>query len=57
MAKNKTAQTEIPVRDFIESFVENEQKKADSYQLVELMQEWAGFPPKMWGPSIIGFGS
>jgi hypothetical protein len=57
MAKNKTAQTEIPVRDFIESFVENEQKKADSYQLMELMQQWSGFPPKMWGPSIIGFGS
>jgi hypothetical protein len=57
MAKNKTAETEVKVADFINSFVENEQKKADSFQLIELMREWSGFEPKMWGPTIIGFGS
>lgn len=57
MAKNKTTFTEIKVVDFINSFVDNDQKKADSYQLIELMSEWSGFEPKMWGPSIIGFGS
>jgi Domain of unknown function (DU1801) len=57
MAKNKTAETEISVPDFINSYVDNEQKKADSFRLIELMSEWAGFEPKMWGPTIIGFGS
>jgi hypothetical protein len=57
MAKNKTTFTEIKVLDFLNSYVDNEQKKADSFQLIELMSEWSGFEPKMWGPSIIGFGS
>jgi hypothetical protein len=57
MAKNKTAETEINVNDFINSFVENDQKKADSFQLIELMKKWTGAEPKMWGPTIIGFGS
>jgi hypothetical protein len=55
--KNKTAETEVSVTDFINSFVENEQKKIDSFRLIELMREWSGFEPKMWGPTIIGFGS
>nr|WP_321236742.1 DUF1801 domain-containing protein [uncultured Psychroserpens sp.] len=57
MAKNKTTETELNVFDFIESYVDNDQKKADSYKLIELMSEWSGFEPKMWGPTIIGFGS
>lgn len=57
MAKNKTIETKTSVIDFIQTFVENELKKADSFQLIELMQEWSGFEPKMWGPTIIGFGS
>lgn len=55
--KNKTTETELSVTDFIHSFVDDEQKKADSFKLIELMQAWSGFAPKMWGPSIIGFGS
>ena len=57
MAKNKTAETAIPVTDFISAFEDNEQKKADSVQLMALMSQWSGFLPNMWGPSIIGFGS
>lgn len=57
MATNKTTATQVSVTDFIHSFVENDQKKADSFRLIELMQEWSGFEPKMWGPTIIGFGS
>jgi len=57
MAKTKTNETNVSVQDFIESYVESEQKKADSYRLIELMREWSGFDPKMWGTSIIGFGS
>ncbi len=57
MAKNKTTETEIDVLDFINSFVDNELKKQDSFRLIELMKSWSGFEPKMWGPTIIGFGS
>ena len=55
--KNKTAETEVSVIDFINSFVDDEQKKQDSFRLMELMQAWSGFEPKMWGPTVIGFGS
>lgn len=54
---NKTIQTEVPVLDFINATVDKEQKREDSFRLLELMEEWSGFPPKMWGPTIIGFGS
>lgn len=56
MAKNKTQTTEVQPTDFIESFVENDQKKKESFVLVNLLKDWSGFEPKMWGPSIIGFG-
>ena len=55
--KNKTTETDVDVTDFINSYAETEQKKADSFRLVELMRKWSGFEPKMWGPSIIGFGN
>ncbi len=55
--KNKTTETEIAVIDFIHSFVDNEQKKEDSLTLIELMKKWSGFEPKMWGPTIVGYGS
>lgn len=57
MAKTKTKATEVKVIDFINSYVDNDQKKADSFQLIALMEQWSGFEAKMWGPSIIGFGS
>ena len=57
MAKNKTTETDVNVLDFIDSYVDNEQKKADSLQLIKLLTKWTGFEPKMWGPTIIGFGS
>ncbi len=55
--KNKTTETQISPYEFINSYVENEQKKIDSLQLIDLMSEWSGFKPRMWGPTIIGFGS
>lgn len=57
MAKNKTTETAIEPIDFIHSYVENEQKKDDSLKLLELMKEWSGYEPKMWGPTMIGFGT
>lgn len=57
MAKTKTAETTKDVYEFIQEFTESEQKRQDSYELVKLMGEISGFKAKMWGPSIIGFGS
>jgi len=55
MAEIKTKATTISVKKFIES-VEDEQKRKDSFQLVKMMEKITGEKPKMWGPSIIGFG-
>lgn len=57
MAKTKTTYTGQDVIDFVNSYVDNEPKKTDSFHLIKLMQEWSESEPKMWGPSIIGFGS
>jgi len=56
MAKNKTTETESSVIDFINA-VEDDKKKNDAFELLKIIQETTGFEPKMWGPSIIGFGS
>lgn len=57
MAKNKTTYTGENVKDFINAYVDKDQKKEDSFRIIELMQEWSGCEPKMFGPSIIGFGN
>lgn len=56
MAEIKTKQTDADVHEFINSFADTEQKRTDSFELLKLMQDATGFEPKMWGPSIIGFG-
>jgi hypothetical protein len=56
MAEIKTKQTEVDVLEFINTFVESEQKRIDSFALLDLMQKHTGYEPKMWGPTIIGFG-
>ena len=56
MAEIKTKQTNASVSEFINQFVDSEQKRKDSFELIKLMQEFTGFKPKMWGPSMIGFG-
>jgi hypothetical protein len=56
MAKNKTTITDASVEEFINNFADTEQKKQDSFQLIQLMREASGFEPKMYGSSIIGFG-
>ncbi|RZJ65739.1 MAG: DUF1801 domain-containing protein [Flavobacterium sp.] len=54
--ETKTKATQVSVTDFI-SAVPDETKRSDSFKLVELYQKLTGFEPKMWGPTIIGFGS
>jgi hypothetical protein len=56
MAENKTKPTRVSVAAFIAALADPT-KRADAQALVKLMQSVAGEKPKMWGPSIIGFGS
>jgi hypothetical protein len=56
MAENKTKPTKLSVAAFIAALTDPI-RRADAKSLVKLMQSVAGEKPKMWGPSIIGFGS
>ena len=56
MAENKTKPTKVSVAEFINA-IPDQTKRADAKTLVKLMQSATGEKPKMWGPSIIGFGS
>lgn len=57
MAKNenKTKPTGVCVEEFLDT-VENETRRADADVAIEMMTRLSGCEPKMWGPSIIGFG-
>jgi len=55
MSENKTRPTEISVDAFLDSLPEP--RRADARALVKLMQSVSRQKPKMWGPSIVGFGS
>lgn len=56
MAENKTKETNESVTDFLNA-VPDEKKRADAFRIVEFYRQQTGFEPKMWGPSIIGFGT
>jgi hypothetical protein len=56
MAEIKTKPTAASVEDFINS-VTDEQKRKDSFVILEMMKKASGEEPKMWGASLIGFGS
>jgi hypothetical protein len=58
MAKNdnKTAVTNKDPLEFIDEWVVDEQKRKDSLVLIEMMKQITGHQPKMWGPTMIGFG-
>src|SRR5207237_2139199 len=52
----KTKPTSAGVEDFIKK-VENEQKRKDSFVLLEMMQKASGEKPLLWSNSVIGFGT
>lgn len=52
----KTLPSAADIYQFIETYADTPQKRADSLELVRLMEAVTGAPPKLWGPSIIGFG-
>lgn len=56
MYELKTKETDNSVIEFIEQ-VESPKKREDAYKLLDIFTETTGYPAKMWGPSIIGFGS
>ncbi len=56
MAANKTVQTDADVTTFING-VADEKQRSDAFTLCDVMARVSGEPPRMWGPSIIGFGS
>jgi len=56
MADNKTKPTKLSVTAFIDA-LGDPVRRADAKALAKLMQNAAGEEPRMWGPSIIGFGS
>ena len=58
MAKSttKTKPTEVEVDAYLAA-VTPEAKRADAEALCRLLGAWSGETPKMWGPSMIGFGS
>ena len=56
MAENKIRETDSSIENFINS-VDKEQKRKDSWDLIEIMRETTGHEPRMWGTSMIGFDS
>ena len=56
MAENKTKQTEASVEKFLNN-VNDEKQRADSFTILKMMQQITKAEPKMWGPSIVGFGT
>lgn len=56
MSKLKTKPTEVSVESHLAAIANEEQRK-DAQTLVALMRRVTGQEPKMWGPSIVGFGS
>jgi hypothetical protein len=56
MATNKTKPTGASVKDYIASRA-NEAQRADVRELMAQLKSITRHPPKMWGPSMIGYGS
>ncbi|HEY2726463.1 MAG TPA: DUF1801 domain-containing protein [Parafilimonas sp.] len=56
MAELKTKKTEDSVNNFLNT-IEDETKRRDCIAIIEMMNQVISLPPKMWGTSIIGFGS
>lgn len=56
LAQIKTKPTAASVDEFLNA-VQDEQKRNDSFVILEMMKKASGKEPKMWGGSIIGFGN
>lgn len=56
MAELKTKPTGESVKDFLNKIPDPERRE-DCFTVAKLMEEITGDKPKMWGPSIVGFGT
>ncbi|MBV9230452.1 MAG: DUF1801 domain-containing protein [Chloroflexi bacterium] len=56
MAENKTIPNDQDVEQFLNS-IADERKRKDSFTILDLMKQVTGMEPRMWGSSIVGFGS
>ena len=56
VAENKTRPGKASVTDFVNG-IEDRQRKSDVRKVASMMRKATGARAKMWGPSIIGFGS
>jgi len=56
MAELKTKLNDASVDDFLNA-IKDEQVRQDCRTIAEIMQKAAKAEPKMWGSSIVGFGS
>ena|SRR6476646_7776516 len=56
MAENKTKPTDASVENYIASRA-NPQQRSDCRELMVLLKKVTRHSPKMWGPSIVGYGS
>ena len=56
MAENKTKPTDAGIEDYIASRA-NAQQRSDCLELMVLLEKVTRHSPRMWGPSIVGYGS
>ena len=56
MAELKTKPTQASVKDFLNQ-IQDKERRDDCFAVAKIMEEITGEKPKMWGPSIVGFGS
>lgn len=56
MAELKTKPTGVSVKAYLDA-IEDETRRKDCRTIASIMKRVTGCPPKMWGPSIVGFGS
>jgi hypothetical protein len=56
MAELKTKPTQASVKDFLNQIPDKE-RRDDCFAIAKIMEEVTGDKPKMWGPSIVGFGT
>ena len=56
MAEPKTKPTQASVKEFLNQ-IPDEERREDCFAVAKIMEEITGEKPKMWGPSIVGFGT
>jgi len=55
MDQNKTQETDASVDAYLDA-IEDPRRRDDCRRLAALFEATTGFPPRLWGPSIVGFG-